>query len=87
MKKKYDKILFCRFQEFWGLVHTFTAKAFSETRPLMHLNQHIFRKQQIQKYLTYEAHCFFQNIGNLMEIKKKQKKMQQKIGRFLDNLI
>ena len=29
---------------------------------------------------------FFQNIGNLILIPKKQKKMPQKINNFLDNL-
>ena len=37
----------------------FTAKDFSNTRPLMHLNKHVFRSQQLQKYLSYEADFFF----------------------------
>ena len=36
------KVLFCWFQEFFGLVNTFTSKEFLETSPVMHLNQHIF---------------------------------------------
>ena len=39
------RVLFCRFQEFLGLVNTFIAKGFSERSPLMHLNKHILRNQ------------------------------------------
>ena len=38
--------------------NTFTPKGFSETRPFMHLSKHVFRSQQLQKYLRYEAHFF-----------------------------
>ena len=41
------------------LFNTFTAKGFSETRPLMHLSKHVFRSQELQKYLSYEAQVFF----------------------------
>ena len=59
IKTKYDKSTFCRFQEFLGVVNTFTAKAFSERNPIMHFNKHIFRSQHFQKYLIYQAHFFF----------------------------
>ena len=37
--------------------------------------------------MTYEAHFFFQNIGNLIYIPEMPKKMQQKIDGFSQNLI
>ena len=65
-------------QEFLGLVNTFTAIGFSETSPAMHLNKHICRSQQLQKYLSYEARFFGQNIGNLILIPKIKKKCRKK---------
>ena len=38
-------VLLCILQEFLGLVNTFTAIGFSETSPVMHLNEHISRSQ------------------------------------------
>ena len=72
------KVLFCRFHQFLGLVNTFTAKGFSETSPVIHLNKHILRSQELQKYLTYEVHFLLQNIGNFMEIPKLQKQCHKK---------
>ena len=53
----------------------------------MHLNKHVFRSQQRQKSLTYEAHFFFQNIANFMYIPKRKKKIFQKVYGFLDYFI
>ena len=53
----------------------------------MHVNQHVFWSQKLQKYLTYEAHCFLQDIENLMSMLKIQKKILKKIDRFLDSVI
>ena len=44
-RKSWIKVLFCRFQEFFGLVNAFTAKGFSDKSPLMHVNKHIFWSQ------------------------------------------
>ena len=61
-------------------INTFTAKGFSETSPFMHLNNHIFWSQQLQKYLIYEAHFFSEhwkfNVDckiTKLQIKKKKK--------------
>ena len=53
----------------------------------MHLNKHIFRSQELQKYLTYEAHFFSSEHWKFNVDSKNAKKMQQKINGFLDNLI
>ena len=58
-------------QEFLGIVNAFTLKGLSETSPIMHLKKHISQSQKLQKYLTYETHFFFENIGKLMYILKK----------------
>ena len=52
-------MLFCAAHEFLRLVNRFTAKGLSETSPLIELNKHIFRSQQLQKYLTYKSSSFF----------------------------
>ena len=70
-----------------GLVNTSTAKGFSETRPIMILNKHIFWSQSVQKYLTSEAHFLVHKIGNLMLIPKIKNKEHRKFDGFLDNLI
>ena len=41
-----------------SVLNTFTAKGFSETRPFMYLGKHVFRSQELQKYLSNEAHFF-----------------------------
>ena len=69
-----------------GLVYTFTAKGFSETGPLMHLNQHIFRSRSLQKYLNHEAHVFSEDWKLNVDF-KVAKEIQEKIYGFLDNLI
>ena len=67
------KVLFCRFQEFSGLVNTFTAKGFSETSLVMHLNKHIFRSQSLQKYLSYETHFFLDHWKFHVDTKTSKK--------------
>ena len=42
-----------------NFINTFTAKEFSETRPFIHLSKHVFGSQELQKYLSYEAHSLF----------------------------
>ena len=44
-RKSRIKVSFWILPEFLGLVNTFTAIGFSETSPVMHLNQHISRSQ------------------------------------------
>ena len=48
MMKKYDKSFFLQILGAFGLVNTFTAKGFSETIPVMHLNKNIFQSEQLQ---------------------------------------
>ena len=43
--KSLIKVLFCRFQQFLGLVNTFTGEGFSEARLFMHLSKYVFRSQ------------------------------------------
>ena len=38
-------VLFCRLQQFYGLVNTFTAEGFGETRLFMQLGKHVFQGQ------------------------------------------
>ena len=56
------KVPFCMFQEFLGLVNTFTAERFLQTSLVMHLNKYVFQSQSLPKYLTYEAHFFFRTL-------------------------
>ena len=53
----------------------------------MQVNQNVFWSQKLQKYLTYEPHCFLQDIENLMSMLKIQKKTLKKIDGFLDSVI
>ena len=48
-------MIFCRFQQFLELANTFIAKGFSETRPFMHFNKHIFKSKYLQKYVNKEV--------------------------------
>ena len=48
----------------------------------MHLNKYISRSQYLKKYLTYEAHIFFRNIENLIQIPKMQNKSCKKFTIF-----
>ena len=54
-----------------------TAEGFSETRPFMHLSNHVFWSQQFQKYLSYETHFPSKNAI----------KIKQNVFNFLDNCI
>ena len=63
-----------------GLVNTFTAEGFSEARPVIDLNKHISRSEELQKYWTYGAHFFFGNIGNFILIPKNEKIGAKNIG-------
>ena len=49
-------------------------------------NQQIFQSQQLQKYLTYEAHFFFSTLEVSCRYLKWEKN-GAKIYGFLDNLI
>ena len=52
----------------------------------MHLNKQINSSQQLQKYMTYEAH-FFSEHWKLIINSKNAKKMQEKIDGFSYNMI
>ena len=39
------KVLFCRFQEFSGLVNTFNTEGLLETRPFTHWSKHVFQSE------------------------------------------
>ena len=52
----------------------------------MHLNKHISRSLQLQKYLSYEAHFFSKHWKFIVDC-KNAKKMSQKICGFSDSLI
>ena len=78
MKEKLDKSTFMQISVVFGLVNTFSARRFSETSPVMHLNKHIIQSQKLQKYVTYEVHFFFQKIGNIMHIPKMLKQCGKK---------
>ena len=41
--RRYDKGTFQEISAVLGLINTFTAEGFLETRPFMHLSKHIFR--------------------------------------------
>ena len=45
MIKVVQRYFFLRFQDFFGLVKTVTAKGFSEERPVMHINKHMLLSQ------------------------------------------
>ena len=51
----------------------------------MHLNKHISRSQQLQKYLSYEAN-FFLKHWKFNSYSKNAKKIPEKVDMFLDNL-
>ena len=83
------QVLFCRFQQFLGMISALTTKEFSESGLFVHLSNHVFLSQQLQKYLSYETNFFFFfskylkfNVDSKNAITK-----QQSIVGFLDNSI
>ena len=64
-----------------NFLNKFTAEGFSETRPFMHLSNRDFWSQQLQKYLSYEAH-FFSNCSKLNIDSKNAIEMQQNVFWF-----
>ena len=64
----------------------FTTKGFSETRPFVHLSKQVLWSQQVQKYLSYEAH-FFSKCSKFNVDSKYAIKNWQKVFRFSYNCI
>ena len=54
------------FQQCFGPVNSFTSKRCSEGGAFWHSRNHILRCQQLQKYLSDEAHLFFQSVQKFM---------------------
>ena len=65
----------------------FTAERFSEPRPLIHSSKHLFRSQQLRKYLSYEADFFFSKCSKFNLDSKNAIKMRQKFFGHSDNCI
>ena len=40
------------------------VEAFPETGLFRHLSNHVSRSPEIQKYISYEGHHFFENVQN-----------------------
>ena len=73
------KVLSFRFQQSFGPFTMLLVKGSSKTGLLRHLSNHVFRSPYAQKYISHEAHAFF----NMFKIKfkfgkcKKKKKMEK----------
>ena len=49
----------------------------SQTRVFRHLSKHVFRGRLFRKYISYDGHLFFENVRNLMQIRKTEKKIEE----------
>ena len=58
------------------------VKGSFETGLFGHISSHVFRSAYFQKEISYEGHLFFENVLNLMQISKMQKKMDKKLFVF-----
>ena len=58
---------------------------FSETAFYKHLSTHLFRRRCFWKYIGYEGHLFFENVQNLIEISKRERKIE--IKSFVSDII
>ena len=54
------------FQQCFGLANSFTSKGSSEAGAFGHSTHHILRCQELQNYLRYEGHLFFQSVQKFM---------------------
>ena len=55
------------------------VKGSFETGLIGHISSHVFRSVWFRKEISSEGHLFFENVLNLMQISKMQKKSQKKL--------
>ena len=55
------KVLSCRFQKCLGVLNMLPLEGCSKTERFRKLSYHVFRSLSFQKYISFEAHVFFQN--------------------------
>ena len=53
------------------------VERFSQTGVFRHLSKDVFRGRSFRKYISYEGHLFFENVRNLMQIRKTPKKFER----------
>ena len=80
--KKSEKSSFLQISGVFASCSQVHCERVSETSSVMHLTKHISCSLQLQKYLSYEAHFLFQNIGNLFQISKMQKNVAKNLRFF-----
>ena len=51
-----------RFEERFGPFTMLLAEGSSQTGFFRHLSNRVFRSAEVQKYITYEDHIFFENL-------------------------
>ena len=72
-----QKILPCRFQRCFRPFSMLTVHKCSDTWLFSYLSNHAFCSLYFRKYIRCEAHPFFQNVKNLMQILKIQKNVDK----------
>ena len=72
------KVALCRLQQSLGRFAMFVVKETSKMGFYRHLSNHDFRTRYLGKYIGYEGHLFIENVHNLMEILKMQRKFEKK---------
>ena len=75
---KYDKSTVVQLSTVFGLFCQFFFEETSKTAFYRHLSTQLFRRQSFGKYIGYEGHLFFENVLNLMQISKMQRKSEKK---------
>ena len=58
------KVLSLSLEQCFGTFTMLLVEESSQTLLFKHLSNHVFRSPQIQKYMSYEGHRFFENVQN-----------------------
>ena len=73
------KVLFCRHEQCLGPFTMLLVEGSSTTGLFIHLCNNVICRPESRKYISYEAHLFFQNVQKLMLISKMLKKIPRKV--------
>ena len=76
-KKKKTKLLPFRFQQCFRPFNMLTVHKCSENGIFSHLSDHAFCSLYFLKYISYEAHLFFEKVQNFLQSLEVWKKVEQ----------
>ena len=81
------KALSLRLNQSFGLFTMSFVERSSQSGVFRHLSKDVFRGRYFRKYISYEGHLFFENVRNLMQIRKTEKKIEKNSFFFWDKCI